>query len=159
MGIIAGSLVITAVTADSWVRSNAPLFTYRMEKASSEMNFSPTSINEFIYSAEEGYSLNCGGTDSLCFDPKPLGPTLRTCEETCGDTCATCQETCVSTCSSTCVNTCYTCVSTCPNTCVSTCSTCVSTCPSTCVSTCSATCATCQTCGWITCFSNTCIDC
>jgi hypothetical protein len=50
-------LVVSTVIASSQI-SNTPLFTFRMEQASSEMNFLPTVVNGFIYTTENGYTLN-----------------------------------------------------------------------------------------------------
>lgn len=135
-------VAVTAVTASPEV-SDTPLYTYRMEQASSKMRFSPVTSPQFTYSAESGYALDykitaCCGVQLL--DVK----TISTCV---GETCETCWSTCVNTCENTCVYTCYTCVNTCGLTCVSTCSTCVSTCWNTCVSTCPNTCwNTCDIC-------------
>lgn len=152
-------LAVTAVTASPKALST-PLHTFRMEQASSRMNFSPGAMNGFTYVTGNGYILNHGIPKGSFGDAEPLKPCTRdvcppTNVNTCGSTCpSTCDWTCASTCSSTCVSTCSTCVGTCPSTCVSTCSTCVSTCSGTCVGTCwtcvascGGTCAsTCSTC-------------
>ena len=142
-----GFLAVTAVTA-SGQTSSTPLYTFRMEQASSEMSFLPTERNTFLYIAEKGHTVTYDVTG--CCNAVPLitggaytcGTCGRTCPNTCYSTCvSTCSSTCVSTCPETCVNTCHTCVSTCSSTCVSTCSsTCVSTCPYTCGNTCANTC-------------------
>jgi hypothetical protein len=146
------SLAITAVTASPRTLGT-PLYTFRMEKASGEMNFSPATMNNLTYTTGNGWRLN-HDVSGEWFGALPLipctwndgcSPTTGTCDRTCKYTCSS---TCVSTCS-TCVNTCpNTCVNTCPNTCVSTCSTCVSTCSNTCISSCNGTCGayTCDTC-------------
>ena len=125
--------VLLFVTASS-LTAHTPLFTVRMEQASSDMHFLPTSVESFSYSAENGYSLDYIADAGVC--AAPLAYTWDT-DPTCWATCAgqhnTCSSTCVSTCSSTCVNTCCTCVSTCSSTCVNTCS-------NTCWESCSAPC-------------------
>lgn len=141
-------LAVTAVTANPRTAFNTPLYTYRMEQASSNNKFLSTSASNFAYSAEKGYALDysnfleCSGGG----DVQPLKPlTCMTCDEEicvgptiCNGTCSTCQgqSTCCYTCGNTCVSTCHTCVSTCSQTCVYTCSTCVSTCWNTCTATC-----------------------
>lgn len=140
IGVIA--LLAVTVTATSW-GGNTPLYTVRMEQASSKMHFLPAIMNTVVYTAEQGYTLTCavtGGT--IPFKPE----TTDTCEGW------TCEYTCVgSTCASTCPYTC-------PNTCQSTCpNTCQNTCPNTCYNTCEETCevcvtiSTCVTCGGRTC--------
>jgi hypothetical protein len=135
-------VAVTAVTASPEV-SDTPLYTYRMEQASSKMNFSPVTSPQFTYSAESEFALDY--TITACCGVQLLDvKTISTCV---GETCETCWSTCVNTCENTCVYTCYTCVNTCGLTCVSTCSTCVSTCWNTCVSTCPNTCwNTCDVC-------------
>jgi hypothetical protein len=128
-------LAVATVTA-STRKANTPLYTLRMEQASSKMNFLPTEMTEFTYTTEEGYTMNHGA--GCCNGAYINAETeYQTCRETCGSTCDTC-ETCPNTCWSTCPNTCW---STCPNTCWSTCpETCPSTCSNTCWSTCNPTC-------------------
>ncbi len=129
------SLVIAGVTASS--SFNTPLYTYRMEQQSSSMNFLPREVNGFIYTAENGYTVNYGihGCCSIIPLEEPTVP--ATCPYTCQETCSTCYYTCEGT---TCEGTCY---STCPNTCC----TCEPTCeePS-CWNTCAPTCSTCKPC-------------
>lgn len=138
ISLIAVSLIITCVAANP-LATNTPLYTYRMEQASSEMNFLPIPISRFAYNTEKGYTLSyeVGG---CCNDTVPLVtggvntcdtcegiPTCpETCEPTCEEpTCYTCPETCSYTCPSTCNDTCtspYTCKhSTCAPTCNDTC--------------------------------------
>jgi hypothetical protein len=136
-------LAITAVTA-TLRASSTPLYTYRMEQQSSEMNFLPTEKNTFTYEAEGGYVLNCGigGMNCGCSGGvSPLNPY----------TCATCDEYYCehpSECYGTCYNTCSTCSgNTCDETsCQNTCSTCLQ--------------YTCYyyTCWYLTCLWDTCID-
>lgn len=126
-------LVLNTVIAGS-LTVNTPLYRVRMEQASSEMNFLPTAVNNFTYTAEQGYILNCraAGCDGI-----PLGITEgKTCDGTCQGQ-VTCQgyNTCDLTCWSTCPNTCG-------NTCPLTCDTCDQTC-ATCEGTCQGTCITC----------------
>jgi len=52
-------LVYAAVVAASSQKSaHTPLYTYRMEQASSTMNYLPTEMNEILYTAKKGYKLN-----------------------------------------------------------------------------------------------------
>lgn len=111
------SLLVTLFVATGVYASNmtfaTPLFTLRMEQQSHEMNFLPTEINEFTYTAEMGHTLSY---DAGCCNVSPLDiePTneQNLCEYTvdtsCPDTClSTCPDTCVDTCPSTCQgNTC-----------------------------------------------------
>lgn len=128
IGITIAFLVAATVAASPWISSNTPLYTYRMEQASSEMDFLPTEKNDFTYTTEGGYNLNYDVL-GCCDDQNPLIQTWQyTCEfyETC-DTCSTCStcSTCPATCPNTCQNTCpYTCWNTCPVTCRNTCETC-----------------------------------
>lgn len=127
-------LVASAVIASSL--PNTPLYTVRMEQASSRMNFLQTAVNGFTYTAENGYTVNYNAA-GYCGDV-PLEITVgRTCEGTC-DIDPTCPNTCWSTCDDP------TCGDTCPNTCEATCDTCsqtCDTCPQTCIGpTCEDTC-------------------
>lgn len=145
---IAAFLAVTAVTAHSWNAANTPLYTFRMEQASSDMNFSPAALNNFTYTAQSGCNMHpitgvCGGVEPLepptysTCDPEKCTPTGSTCCGTCENTCVITCISCVNTCNSTCVNTCGgTCVNTCEYTCVSTCYTCVDTCLWSCSVTC-----------------------
>ena len=108
VGVSAVSLTITAVMASPWITSNAPLYTYRMEQESSNMNFLPTPMNEFIYTAENGYTLNyddvkghigekpfstqttCYNTLNCCFTKSPGITCPGTCSSTCPHTCDDC---------------------------------------------------------------------
>ena len=154
---------VTAVAASPKRGVNAPLYTFRMEQASSNMNFLPTAVNAFEYTTEKGYVLDCdtggcctnGGVvyDTGCYtcpdDTCEHCPTYfpaQTCDYTCPETCpvtchetcpVTCEHTCPYTCKLTCADTCpYTCESTCPETCLVTCATCNPTCTDTCYKTC-----------------------
>lgn len=141
-------LVVSTVIASSHV-SSTPLYTVRMEQASSKMNFLPTAVNEFTYTAENGSTLNYEVPGS---GGEPLEVTVgKTCEGTCVE--PTCPHTCPHTCAGnpTCSNTCPdTCGATC-DTCDSTCDTCDSTCiGNTCEDTCPFTCSTCEfPCTWV----------
>lgn len=118
------------VTANS-PTAYTPLYMVRMEKISSEMNFSPIGMNGFTYNTEKGYNLNymVGGH---CGAVPLITGSAYTCE-TCDETCSTCYGTCEGT---TCEGTCY---STCPVTCA----TCEPTCEqNTCWNTCGKTCPT-----------------
>lgn len=153
------SLAVAAVTANPSI--NTPLYTLRMEQASSKMNFLPTAVNDFTYTAEKGSTLNYN-VSKYCSFVVPLAPTGSGGGETCWPQCNTTQPTC-STCEETCPSTCSnTCSSTCPNTCPVTCITCETcegpTCENTCQPTCPWTCwQDCEytkvfpTCNWVTC--------
>jgi hypothetical protein len=143
---------ITVVTADS--STHTPLYTVRMEQASSKMNFLPIKQNTFTYSTEQGCFLNYDVTENGEPSPVPTGypdtcwPQCTTIEATCEDTCP---DTCYDTCPTGCSTFPPTCMETCPETCYDTCEpTCEEeTCPATCYDTCT-TCSTCQ--GQNTCF-------
>lgn len=111
---------ITAVLASSWTFAT-PLYTVRMEQASSRMNFLPTEMKGFTYMTERGCSLNYDSLGYCSVSPlsdRPTSPQIL-CKWT--DPYSTCQSTC-STCPVTCPETCYTClVETCPDTCPMTC--------------------------------------
>jgi hypothetical protein len=127
-GAVVVLLAATAVTAS--LGTSTPLYTVRMEQASSRMNYLPTVVNTFSYTVEPGYTLLY---DSLaCCSVKPLDkPTMPVCEpteETCWTECGTCLSTCPDTCEGLTCDTCdlcptnYTCHTIC--TCGSTCDTC-----------------------------------
>ena len=122
-------LAAVAVTASSSI--STPLYTVRMEQVSSKMNFLPTQMNGFTYTAEKGSILNYN-VSNRCF-AAPLAPTNGG-GETCWPQCDTSQPTC-STCDETCS-------STCPYTCSG--------------ETCSDTCGQKVTCDWYTCYVPTC---
>jgi hypothetical protein len=132
---IAVLLAIAAVSAHTQT-TNTPLYTVRMEQASSKMNFLPTKVNEFTYITQKGFTLNHDVTGEFCGANPLTGPGTcgETCPETiCGSTCETCpQHTCSATCPYTCDD------PTCPYTCDD--PTCSATCPYTCSATCPATC-------------------
>lgn len=143
-GLLIAFLAVSFMTATSpsW---NAPLFTFRMEQASGEMNFSPMGVNPFTYNTASGYTLH-SCVAGQCFGAGPLATSpSSTCDPTCVEGCDetewyTCQDTCWYTCDNP---------------------TCASTCPNTCYNTCPLTCATCYgqaTCGYTcyTCVSKTC---
>jgi hypothetical protein len=112
-------LYAACVTASSTL--DAPLYTVRMEQQSSKMSFLPTAVNQFTYTAENKYTVNCDVTawcGATPFNPLTIGFTCETCRDPTCVTCpATCLPTCPSTCSSTCPDTCDTCESTCNVTC------------------------------------------
>jgi hypothetical protein len=166
MGAVAVLFTVMFATATS-LMADTPLYTFRMEQASSKMNFLPTETSSFTYTAEIGCTVTYA-VERYCGFAMPLMTTpYDTLCETCGpetcDTCQTCEETCEETCYPTCQNTCWqTCNDpTCPGTCPVTCSTCnptctEPTCPTTCWDTCSfSTCAY-STCPYSTCFYSTC---
>lgn len=139
-------LTVTCVTASSRGQ-DTPLYTVRMEQASSRMNFLPTAMNEFTYSAENGCTLNYNA--SVCSDNEPLVTHQADTWCTCWPWCETTEYTCES--EPTCMMTCNTCINpTCPDTCFFTCQgvTCTDpTCPDTCTG---------PTCDQSTCSGNTC---
>ena len=87
--VASSALILTvACAAGSFWVSTTPLYTYRMEQVSSRMNFLPTKVNEFAYTAENAYTLEyhvSGNYD----DTKPLECSyyLTTCADTCRSTC------------------------------------------------------------------------
>lgn len=120
VSVVVVSCVVPFAAANSLL-TNTPLYTYRMEQASSRMNFLPIEKNSFTYAADGGYILNhevlrcCGGVSPLMTEGSTCNPTCdeKTCitcltcascflcetSETC-DTCSTCNPTCSSaTCS------------------------------------------------------------
>jgi hypothetical protein len=140
IGTALGFLLVTIVTAGSWM-SSSPLYTVRMEQASSEMNFLPTALSGFTYVTEKGHMLDYCCSNGYC-GMMPLGTSTGSICDTCYPICDETQEyTCYQT---SCQSTCYTCstCSTCPGqwTCPNTCRTCFSTCPYTC-----CTCKVCET--------------
>lgn len=82
------SLAITAVIATE-TSSKTPLFTYRMEQKSNQMNFLSTEINEFTYTAESEYTLkfdNIHGNmdkNAMKFVVQPDGTYYPTCTYIC----------------------------------------------------------------------------
>jgi hypothetical protein len=178
-------LLAAACVSASPSEHTTPLYTVRMEQASSEMNFLPTAVNGFTYNTRKGFTVNHEG--SACCSAQLLSTgSVDTCygystcdgSYTCWQTCygythggATClpsycawtctPETCSPTyCSFTCVFI-DTCMGTCSSTCPSTCQTCLGqgyTCD---VTSCQSTCSTCDqptcpdTC-WDTCEGQTC---
>lgn len=96
ISVALAAFALTAVTATSW-KGSTPLYAFRMEQVSSEMNFLPTTAALFAYTAENGHNLayNIGPCD--CGDENPLMPyTCATCsQEMCDEptvcgTCGTC---------------------------------------------------------------------
>jgi hypothetical protein len=108
------SLAATAVTASSF-SSYTPLYTLRMEQASSEKSFLPTSTNAFTYTAEKGYTWNydisegCCGATPLIMTFQPTCEFYNTCDYTCTSTCPSTCSTCPVTCSYSCAYTCACC--------------------------------------------------
>ncbi|KYK37620.1 MAG: hypothetical protein AYK19_00010 [Theionarchaea archaeon DG-70-1] len=102
--------------------TDTPLYTVRMEQASSEMNFLSTEMNNFTYTTGNGYTLNYDVSGGCCNGGKLLGTCSNTqCGPSCWNTCAgftcsgepTCSDTCPkwNTCHITCSG--YTCVEPC----------------------------------------------
>ncbi|MBU7029879.1 MAG: hypothetical protein HXS48_23290 [Theionarchaea archaeon] len=132
MSVVAVACVVVLATASSLL-ADTPLYTLRMEQASSEMNFLPTEMNGFTYTAENGYTLN-HEVSGYCSSAALLDTGVWTCEPNTHEwTCKTC-DTCL-----TC-DTCFHCET--QNTC-DTCDTCTYTCASTCKATCPFTCLNC----------------
>ena len=112
--------VLMLAAAGSLQTLNTPLYTYRMEQMSSEMNFLITAVNDFSYTTEKGFTL-IDESSPCCIEellnPLTIGSTCVTCHD---PTCVTCPDTCIPTCDDP----------TCPETCEPTCeqSTCIPTC-------------------------------
>lgn len=147
-------LTVATVTATPWI-SDTPLYAYRMEQASSKMNFLPTQVATFTYNAEKGYTLSYEAAGFCSAEPlAPTGEEIETCWPECTTNEYTCPNTCEWTCfMSTCpVNTCSQTCYTCPeNTCNSTCTSPYTCHLSTCVSTCNPTCNSPWTCQYSGC--------
>ncbi len=157
IGVTLLSICLISASGSS-LMANAPLYIFRMEQQSSEMNFLPTEMNTFTYAAENGCNLNCSIVGGCCgvnpLSTSPASTCNPSCFETCDQTCPwTCFDTCESTCDgftcdqTSCQQTCSTCDQpTCPDTCWITCEgpTCRNTCGPTCRETCGHTCR--QTC-------------
>lgn len=86
------SLAVTFVTASP--RSfNTPLYTVRMEQASSKMNFLPGTMNNFTYTTEKGYTMDIDASREwysgfhLFLASEISCPTVYM---SCGGTCSTC---------------------------------------------------------------------
>lgn len=167
IAIVSTALVVCAVAfvaASPQLKSNTPLYTYRMEQQSSEMNFLPTEMNGFTYNTEKGYTVNYHADNYCGAELLSTAPGQTFCA-TCFPECSTSEWTCSGsyTCCITCFyqscwGTCYTCPGqghTCDDTsCQATCSTCDQpTCPDTCWDTCDdPTCYdTCERTCWYTC--------
>lgn len=93
IGMAIISLFAAAANATS-PASHTPLYTFRMEQKSSQMNFLTTEMNSFTYGAEKDYNLNY---DILgCCNVIPLATVpITQCESTCPITCEeTCEESC-----------------------------------------------------------------
>ena len=82
-------LAATAVTARRIPET--PLYMYRMETQSSEMDFLPTAVNGFTYSTEKGSTLQYGFVDGSnvvsIFDIPLVLDTGPMCQDTCFVTC------------------------------------------------------------------------
>jgi hypothetical protein len=107
IAVIAG----TSVTA-SIPTMHAPLYILRMEQTSNSMNFSPSAVNGFIYTAEKGFELSLGiGENCIngyCGNANPYATGQVSCVQTECDTCLTyCGQ---NTCQYTCPITCATCL-------------------------------------------------
>lgn len=145
-------LVATTIMASSWTQ-NTPLYAFRMQQMSSEMNFLPTAVSGFVYTAYGGCILNCDALGEHCSTGYGGVPADESVEEACqGPETLNGGETCSYTICSTCENTCITCAGqetcdggpTCELTCPRTCLTCYETCRITCFYPCPATTDTCD---------------
>lgn len=97
IGIVLVPFAVPCVSASSG-KPDAPLYTLRMEQASSGMNFLPTQVNNFVYTAEKGYTVNYDAA-GCCNVVRGLFSVPLTCEDDCigiyGFTLiSTCSETC-----------------------------------------------------------------
>jgi len=107
-------LAATVVTAGSQA-TTTPLYTIRMEQASSTMHFLPTPVTDFTYTTENTctlhYAVVIEGTlqDVIDTNSTCSGWTcFSTCFNTCPYTCHTCPNTCQYTCQITCWAGCHT---------------------------------------------------
>ena len=108
--------VITVVASSS--SFSTPLYTIRMEQASSKMNFLPKEANQFIYTAINGHKIFYDIKSNGIFDDPPESQydtcVMTECDYTCGLDCQTIEEcptgdpeTCEGTsCTPTCESTC-----------------------------------------------------
>ncbi len=112
------SAVLILAAAGNLQTLSTPLYTYRIEQMSSEMNFFTTAVHDFSYTTEKGFTFTC--ENSKCskelFNPLTIGFTCETCRD---PTCVTCPDTCIPTCEptceeSTCIPTCGVSVCVCP---------------------------------------------
>lgn len=111
------SLLMLAVSVGSANFSlDTPLYTYRMEQASSKMHFLPTEQSTFKYTTEQGRIIE-SVIEYCTVNPVDIPPTNE--QNPCEWTVETCPQTCVYTCPNTC-DTCDTCWSTC-ETCYASC--------------------------------------
>lgn len=102
------SLALACVTASPSI-STTPLYRYRMEQTSSKMSFLPTEMNNFTYTTEIGYTLNCGDVWE-CFNgawglsPQCTRLMFYTGRVSCRGTCDTCGSVilCLETCWDSC---------------------------------------------------------
>lgn len=90
---VAGAFIVFFAALDVMANPrtfNTPLYTLRMEQASSEMNFLPTTVTTFTYFAEEEYTVEHSAL-GWCNGANPLSTLEWTCiDSTCGNTCNTC---------------------------------------------------------------------
>ena len=100
-----GVLVCMATAVTAHTQSvYTPLYTVRMEQASSGMHFLPTEANTFTLTAEKGCSFDYGAVSLAVSADKPVA-TGATCEDTCDD--PTCPAVCLSTFRYTCTPPCH----------------------------------------------------
>jgi hypothetical protein len=92
IGIVIVSLTIAVAAANSPAFST-PLYTVRMEQASSQMSFLPTEMNNFTYTTEKGYTVNYDILARCDYAGLSFGG--FTCPETCP---YTCEQTCPGIC-------------------------------------------------------------
>ena len=132
---ISTAVILCAITTviASFKISKTPLYIIRMEQVSSKMNFLPTTMSGFIYTAENGYTLNYNVFEGYCGASSfnvPAGTCYDTCPYTCPNYCTyplTCPRTCQA------LTNCLPCEETYGDTCPFTCGTCYITCPHTCL--------------------------
>lgn len=105
-GIALVSFAIAGVCASSWAYKT-PLYTMRMEQVSNDMHFLPPEMNDFTYTAENGYNLNYDVSAFSATTTSSVNFQTFDGSNTCNgsSTCAysyTCPFTCNITCSRTC---------------------------------------------------------
>jgi hypothetical protein len=85
IGVVVTTFAISAVTASPGTL-NTPLYTFRMEEASSEMNFLPKEQSPLVYTTGEGYHLNTSAP-KYCDNMEALPMTYYQCWHTFGNEC------------------------------------------------------------------------
>ena len=89
--VVAAITFLAATAATARRIPDTPLYMYRMETQSSEMDFLPTAVNGFTYSTEKGSTLQYGFVDGSnvvsIFDILPVLDTGPPCQDTYWVTC------------------------------------------------------------------------